>query len=89
VELSPDITTIVIKNGMIHIGVGAFFHCGVETVTFPGSVTRIGGDAFYTNVDEVQSAVETLVKAGTDVTVAVDYEKKADKFDVSVTGGKL
>ena len=32
----------------------------------------------YTTADDVQTAVETLVKAGTAVTISVDYEKKTE-----------
>ncbi|MBR0484044.1 MAG: InlB B-repeat-containing protein [Oscillospiraceae bacterium] len=46
-------------------------------------------DMFYTTAEEVQSAVETLVKSGTAVTVNVVYEQKIETFKVTVTGGTI
>ena len=46
-------------------------------------------DTLYTTADEVQTAVETLVKSGTAVTVKVDYEKKTETHTVNVVDGTL
>ncbi|MBP1534447.1 MAG: hypothetical protein IK999_10060 [Ruminococcus sp.] len=43
----------------------------------------------YSTTDAAYNAVHDLVTSGTEVTVAVVYEKKADMFGVTVNGGKL
>ena len=46
-------------------------------------------DVLYTTADDVQSAVETLVKAGTEVTVAVVYTKKEATHTVAFTADSV
>ena len=46
-------------------------------------------DTLYTTADEAQAAVESLVREKTTVTVAVNYEKLASTYTVTVVGGKL
>ena len=43
----PTIKTIIINEGVTHIGAGAFAACPVITITIPESITSIGQDAFY------------------------------------------
>ena len=43
-----NITSVVIEDGVTHIGDNAFFGCSnMESITIPASVMSIGDDAFY------------------------------------------
>lgn len=43
---SPNLTTVTIPEGVIHIGEEAFYECELPGVTIPSSVTYIGEKAF-------------------------------------------
>ena len=46
-------------------------------------------DTLYKTAEEVKTAVESLVREGTAVTVVTDYQKKTEQYSVTVNNGTL